>query len=96
MNSFGKDLLGFVFLLSWVLPTIALVAHLVISRVAAVWRGLRARVPASRTVRVRALSERRPARIAPLHAIGPATSAVDRPRLGDRWKSSKRVTAGAC
>ena len=96
MNSFGKDLLGFVFLVSWVLPTLALVLHLVLTRIVALWRGLSARVPVARKVRVRALSERRPMRVAPLHAAGAATDTGDRPRLGDRWKSSQRLTTGTC
>jgi hypothetical protein len=96
MNSFGKDLLGFVFLVSWVLPTLALVLHLVFTRLVALWRGVNARVPVARKARVRALSERRPARIAPLSTPASATACADRPRLGDRWKSSQRLTTGTC
>lgn len=109
MDSFVKDVLSAIILAGWVFPVIYLTLALVAGKLAALYRLVRgtAQPAAPRKSRRRIANLARPEAAqftAPTPRHNPVrTAAVTvpvarmmRPRVASRWKSSQRVSAGAC
>ncbi len=109
MDSFLKDALSALVLAGWVFPVLYLTVALTVGKVVALYRRLAGRRTSAPVTRrpapvavaaesVAAASAPVSTRRRPVAAVGMSATAtrLARPRVASRWKSSQRLSAGAC